>query len=155
MRGAHRNPNIPTVNYSRRVSFPAPQSEVSERECVLISLHSSALSGRRCWLRLSGQVSLLPRGRAIHYSQRSEKSGRKIRNHRPTELGSIDCTFPFRSTHWPVASRRVRGGLALGLMDALAIKKVYAELKFACTPQEKSRLWQRSTLWQSYDGAEL
>lgn len=61
----------------------------------------TALSGRWCWLRLGGQVSLLlPHGRPIYYSQSWEKSGRKIRNHRPTELGSIDCTFPFRSTPW-------------------------------------------------------
>lgn len=75
---------------------------VVARACVLISRHSSGLSGHWCWLRLSSQVSLLPHGRPIHYSQSWEKSGRKIRNHRPTELGSIDCTFLFRSTRWPV-----------------------------------------------------
>lgn len=36
-------------------------------------------------------MSTLPRGRPIHYGQSPEKSGRKIRNHRPTELGSIEC----------------------------------------------------------------
>lgn len=75
---------------------------VVQQVCVLISLHSSGLSGWWCKLRLSSQVSLLPHGHPISYSQSWEKSGRKIRNHRPTELGSIDCTFLFRSTRWPV-----------------------------------------------------
>lgn len=89
------------------ISGLVSQSEVTgcsrASVCVLFSLHSSGLSGQWCWLRLSNQVSLLPHGRPIHYSQSWEKSGRKIRNHRPTELGSIDCTFLFRSTRWPVA----------------------------------------------------
>lgn len=73
--------------------------------CVytLTSLHSSGLSGLWCWLRLSYQVSLLPHGRPIHYSLSWEKSGRKIRNHGPKELGSIDCTFLSRSTRRPIA----------------------------------------------------
>lgn len=86
--------------------FAAHSEAVVQQVCALISRHSSGLSGRRCWLRLGGQVSLLPHGRAIHYSQSWEKSGRKIRSHRPTELGSIDCAFLFRSTRWPLAHWR-------------------------------------------------
>lgn len=97
---AHRQ-YITALHVCVRVQSGAPGCSTAS-VCVLISLHSSGLSGWWCKLRLSSQVSLLPHGHPISYSQSWEKSGRKIRNHRPTELGSIDCTFLFRSTRWPV-----------------------------------------------------
>ena len=76
-------------------------SKWARSECVCSSacIHQACQDSGADW-GSGGQVSLLPHGRAIHYSQSWEKSGRKIRKHRPTELGSIDCTFLFRSTRW-------------------------------------------------------